>query len=401
MAPYRVLVVDDSAFMRKIICDLIKQDSRFTIVATASTGAEALLALKQHKPDAITMDLEMPEMNGLEALRQIMRIQPTPVIMISGISEDGTRETIKALQLGAFDFIRKPSAGVSPQEVGQQLLEKLAVAVLTRSKSAPVMSRPEIVNKSVPLTETEKLTGAKQAESKPSKPEKIARPKIQFKPAERPAAAQPPKLEQPLPRRTTDSFTDIVAVGTSTGGPRALHQLIGDLPAGFPAPVLVVQHMPPRFTRSLAQRLDSLSRLAVVEAEQGQQVEAGHVYIAPGGLHMELMERKNRYYIHLSETPPRSGHRPSVDVLFESLLPYPKLRRHAVIMTGMGSDGAKGMKLLVEQNIPTAIAEAEETCVVFGMPRSAIEAGAATTVLPLHSIGSYLVSAVGRNSSSS
>ncbi len=267
---------------------------------------------------------------------------------------------------------------------------------MTRSKPVPAVPRPEAVKKPAPPQETRK-----PEEPKLPEPEKIVKPEIKFKPAGRPAVAKPPKREQQRPQKITGSFTDIVAVGTSTGGPRALHQLIGDLPSGFPAPVLVVQHMPPRFTRSLAQRLDSFSNLKVMEAEQGQQVHAGHVYIAPGGLHMELTERAGQYYIHLSETPPRSGHRPSVDVLFESLLPYPKLRRHAVIMTGMGSDGAKGMKSLVEQGIPTAVAEAEETCVVFGMPRSAIEAGAATTVLPLHSIGNFLVSAVGRNSSSS
>lgn len=398
MAPYRVLVVDDSAFMRKIICDLIEQDKQFTVAATAKTGAEALLALQQHKPDVITMDLEMPEMNGLEALQQIMKTRPTPVIMLSGISEDGTRETIKALQLGAFDFIRKPSTTVSAQEVGHSLLEKMTAAVLTASKPSSPVRPPD---KSV--EPPEKARGVKPARPVPAsrtpkQGDKIA-PRGQ---QSRPSVPEPVPAKAPMkpPARPAVSFvgefSDIVAVGTSTGGPRALHQLIADLPANFPAPVLVVQHMPPKFTRSLAQRLDSFSKLHVVEAEQGQQVKVGTVYVAPGGYHMQLSERGGQFYIQLSEDPPRNGHRPSVDVLFESLLAYPKLRRHTVIMTGMGSDGAKAMKQLVDQGIPTAVAEAEETCVVFGMPRSAIESGAARTVLPLQEIAGFLVSVVDR-----
>lgn len=397
MAPYRVLVVDDSAFMRKIICDLIEQDKQFTVAATAKTGAEALLALRQHKPDVITMDLEMPEMNGLEALQQIMKIRPTPVIMLSGISEDGTRETIKALQLGAFDFIRKPSTTVSAQEVGQSLLEKMNAAVLAAMKPSP--SVKPTTKRVSPPGQADEVKPRPVTDPRRPKPTGTVAPK-DVKP--RPPVVAPPPARSPIQPVARPSlphvgeFSDIVAVGTSTGGPRALHQLIADLPAHFPAPVLVVQHMPPKFTRSLAQRLDSFSKLRVVEAEQGQQVKAGMVYIAPGGHHMQLAERGGQFYLQLSDDPPRNGHRPSVDVLFESLLSYPRLRRHTVIMTGMGSDGAKAMKQLVEQGIPTAVAEAEETCVVFGMPRSAIECGAAHTVLPLQEIAGFLVSVVDR-----
>jgi two-component system chemotaxis response regulator CheB len=188
----------------------------------------------------------------------------------------------------------------------------------------------------------------------------------------------------------------VVAIGTSTGGPRALHEVVCSLPHDFPAPVLVVQHMPPKFTRSLAQRLDSFSPLTVVEAEQGMKVQAGFVYVAPGGLHMELAKQDGGYAIRLGEQPQRNGHRPSVDVMFESLAPFRELNIHAVIMTGMGSDGARGMKLLAEQGAASLIAEAEETCIVYGMPRSAVEGGFVKDVLPLGQISSELVKAINK-----
>lgn len=192
----------------------------------------------------------------------------------------------------------------------------------------------------------------------------------------------------------TSSFEHIIAIGTSTGGPRALHEVITSLPAGLSAPVLVVQHMPPKFTKSLAQRLDSFSELEVVEAVQGDKLRAGVVYIAPGGHHMELAKDQGGYYVQLTQKPPRNGHRPSVDVLFESLTPFDELKRHAVIMTGMGSDGARGMKALADSGAESAIAESERTCVVYGMPRCAIENGSVKTVLPLQQIAAELQQAV-------
>jgi two-component system chemotaxis response regulator CheB len=207
-------------------------------------------------------------------------------------------------------------------------------------------------------------------------------------------AAVPLSARSQNAKEPAASFRHLVAIGTSTGGPRALHQVISSLPADFPAPVLVVQHMPPKFTKSLAQRLDSFSALRVVEAERGEKVSAGVVYIAPGGYHMELAKDASGYIISLTEQPQRNGHRPSVDVLFESLIPFREFKRHAVIMTGMGSDGARGMQQLADSGIESTIAESEETCVVYGMPRSAIEMGYVDTVLPLQLIASQLVQAV-------
>lgn len=436
MAPYRVLVVDDSPFMRKIFSDLIVKDPQFTIVATASNGVEAIEAVSKWKPDAITLDLEMPEMNGIEALQHIMKQNPTPIIMLSGISEDNTRETIKALQYGAFDFIRKPSSAFSNDiiQVGELLIEKLKIAVLTKRYTPvseldepvkPIKSKPAIDNvpKSQPAqqqlsnttrspdrkhkqqgehtpapalnkaTSADELNAQSQSKNQLREPiEKYASPLHSKRKAQTPAFVEPQEKEkvQSKPAPKSGTFRHIIAIGTSTGGPRALHEVICSLPEGFAAPVLVVQHMPPKFTKSLAQRLDSFSSLNVIEASQGERIQAGFVYIAPGGYHMEMAKDHSGYYIQLTQQPPRNGHRPSVDVLFESFIPFKELKRHAVVMTGMGSDGAKGLKLLVESGAETAIAEAEETCVVYGMPRTAVEGGSVTAVLPLQSIAAKL-----------
>ncbi|RJE86771.1 chemotaxis-specific protein-glutamate methyltransferase CheB [Paenibacillus sp. 1011MAR3C5] len=430
MATYRVLVVDDSAFMRTIISDLIKQDEQFVIAATATNGAEAVAAAAEHKPDVITMDLEMPVLNGIEALQLIMKQTPTPVIMLSGISEDNARDTIKALQYGALDFIRKPSMSKSGDihQVGEQLLEKLRIAVFARrSKTGTLPERqkpetaaqtdikpePRIKAKQKP-TETPPPSATPLHKAKlepmPEEKRKSAAPKPAEKTAKlekRPIAAsgglsskqptvQPTAAQQQAVRKApgAGTFKHIVAIGTSTGGPRALHEVICSLPSGFPAPVLVVQHMPPKFTKSLAQRLDSFSALTVVEAEQGMRVSAGVVHVAPGGKHMELGKDAAGYFIRLTDQPQRNGHRPSVDVMFESLLPFPEIEWHAVIMTGMGSDGAKGLKALSDGGAATTIAESEETCIVYGMPRAAVECGAAQHVLPLHSIAGRLASTI-------
>lgn len=449
MAPYRVLVVDDSGFMRKIISDLIVRDPQFTIVGTARNGLEAIAAVNELKPDAVTLDLEMPEMNGIEALQRIMNSNPIPIIMLSGISEDNTRETIKALQFGAFDFIRKPSTAVSNDihQVGELLIEKLRIAVLTR-RYQPVITidekteRPVVavkaskpfkrlaieqqLNQVEPLKAPSAHLDKDRVKSRPSRaadkqPKSQVVPPLHTKPKgiqfgqrasinpnsslsarralevdekdngrQQKSDSAPPDIKQ-KGSGTVSTFRHIVAIGTSTGGPRALHEVISSLPSDFPAPVLIVQHMPPKFTKSLAQRLDSFSALHVVEAEQGDRVLAGVVYLAPGGHHMELAKDSAGYYILLTEQPQRNGHRPSVDVLFESMTAFRELKRHAVIMTGMGSDGTKGLKQLIDSGVDSTIAEAEETCVVFGMPRSAIEALSIEKVLPLQHIAAQLV----------
>jgi two-component system chemotaxis response regulator CheB len=364
---YRILVVDDSVFMRKIISDLISEDPELEVIGTARNGKEAVEQVKLQRPHAVTMDVEMPEMNGLEALRHIMKEAPTPVIMLSSLTQEGAAETIHALELGAFDFICKPSGSISLDlyKVKQQLHEKLRAAVKANVRGAPLP--------------------AAHAASPPGLKSPLA------------AAAgngEFPKRRAVKPAGAT-RFEHLVAIGTSTGGPRALHRVVSQLPAELPAPILIVQHMPPNFTKSLAQRLNDASQVNVIEAEDGQLLETGTAYVAPGGWHMAVQrDSAGGYSIRLTKDDPRSGHRPSVDVLFESLVPLKELKRHAVIMTGMGSDGAKGMLALRKSGAVTTIAEAEDTCVVYGMPRAAVELEAASDVVRQHDIARKLVQKV-------
>ena len=401
MEPYRIVVVDDSAFMRKLFTDIIESDPAFTVIAVGKNGREAVELHRRLKPDAITLDLEMPEMNGIEALKIIVAEAGCPVIMLSGISEENTRETITALSLGAFDFIRKPSGpGDEIRKTADALMLRLRTAVTIRRppKPGPPAAReplrPSAKAKPTVPKLTERLPAAREIGSPPISraPEKNVRENAGTRPKQsRPA---PPARAKPAAADTASAFRHIVAIGTSTGGPRALNRLLSELPGDLPAPILIVQHMPPKFTWSLAQRLNSLSALTVKEAEDGEPVLPGVAYIAPGGRHMELASGGRGFVIRLTDAPQRNGHRPSVDVLFESLVPFTELRRHAVILTGMGSDGARGMRRLAESGAVTTIAEAEETCVVFGMPRSAIEEGGASLVLPLHEISARLNEAV-------
>ncbi|MDB4868492.1 MAG: response regulator [Cohnella sp.] len=440
MPIYRVLIVDDSAFMRKVFSDRIDADDDFTVASTASDGEEAIRLAQSLEPDIITMDLEMPRMNGLEALRRIMALRPTPIIMLSAITDNGTRDTIKALQYGAFDFIHKPDTSVrlDIRQVGDELLDKLRIAMESVKKGTFRML-PAVEETGTSLSETnEKQAGIAGNEQEPSpehlygglpEPPEPAEPKLSskeelpqtphmpvkpetagkapVKPEARHASSetghrtptfvpkaspQEVKANSQTKNRPSAMFTQIVAVGTSTGGPRALHELLTGLPGDFEAPLLVVQHMPPKFTLSLAQRLDSFCAIRVREATEGEKVETATAYIAPGGKQMSLSkDSSGTYRIKLTQEGPRSGHMPSVDVLFESLVGHRQLKRHIVLMTGMGSDGAKGMKALQEDGAQTRIAEAEETCVVYGMPRSAVELGAVTHQLPLQRIAPILV----------
>jgi two-component system chemotaxis response regulator CheB len=356
MKVYRVLVADDSFFMRKLISDIISADSRFEVADTARNGREAVEKTKRLRPDAVTLDIEMPEKNGLDALREIMDECPTPVVMLSSLTREGAKETIRALEWGAVDFALKPSGPISLdiRKIGGELLDKLAAAV----KAKPIS--PAAAHPARPL-----VPGGRTRRD----------------PAVPAAAAS-----------SAASFRHLIAIGTSTGGPRALQQVLPAFPAGLPAPVLIVQHMPPNFTKSLSQRLDSVSAIRVVEAEDGMRLTAGTAYIAPGGWHMKLAkDGAQEYSVSLSREEPRSGHRPSVDVLFESLVPYTALARHVVLMTGMGSDGARGMKALKLAGAATTIAEAEETCVVYGMPRAAVELGCVSHIVPRQRIAECLM----------
>ncbi|HEU4965126.1 MAG TPA: chemotaxis response regulator protein-glutamate methylesterase [Bacilli bacterium] len=347
MNPIKVLVVDDSALMRRIISDLLKSDPGIIVVGTAKNGQEAIEIIPKLQPDVLTLDIEMPVLNGLEALPMIWRKYKIPTIMLSSLTQDGAEATIQALELGAFDFVGKPSGSISLDlaKVGDELLAKVKAA---------------------------------------AKKEQIVKSTHYFKPLPKPIPA-PPK---PVP--TGKRVHEIIAIGTSTGGPRALQVVLSHLPASLPAPVVVVQHMPPGFTKSLSQRLDHLCQVRVHEAEDGQVLEEGHVYIAPGDRHMRVIETKpGLYQIRLGLEPPLGGHRPAVDVLFDSLAELSSVRLRAAILTGMGGDGANGMVKIKAQGGLT-IAEAQESCVVFGMPRTAIAKGCVDVVVPLDRVADEL-----------
>ncbi|HSU80465.1 MAG TPA: chemotaxis response regulator protein-glutamate methylesterase [Candidatus Angelobacter sp.] len=338
----RVLVVDDSSFMRKLIRDLIESDPQFQIVGEASNGREAIEKRRALNPDVITLDVEMPIMNGMDALQKIMAENPVPVIMLSSLTKDGTTMTVKALTLGAVDYVAKPT-GAFPLDlnsVQEELIKKLkAVAGSTPPASL------------------------------------LAREKTHFIKME--------SQESPISR--------LLCIGSSTGGPRALQAVLSALPKELPVPVLVVQHMPALFTASLAERLNNVSPLRVKEAEDGEQLENGTVYIAQGGWHMQVKENPHKsYVIQLDASPPIKGLKPSFDRLLESLGPL-KLPILYTILTGMGSDGTKGLKEIKQLTNVYALAESKETSIIYGMPKAAINSGLIDQVLDLHRIASAIV----------
>lgn len=347
MGVIKVLVVDDSLFMRNLIVRLIKEDDSIEVIGTARNGVEGVQMVKDLRPDVVTMDVEMPEMNGMKALECIMDELPTRVIMLSAFTQEGAEITISALQSGAVDFISKPFLTEMSDvgEVKKELVSKIKSAARTslstliaaRNRLNPVVHQPVISKKSGPK-----------------------------------------------------DFKEIVAVGTSTGGPKALQTFLSGLPAQFPSPVFVVQHMPPKFTLSLAQRLNQLCQISVVEAYNNQLVRGGTVYIAPGGYHMNVVKKQGGYRIALHQESQVNGHRPSVDVLFHSVSKLVDVKRHFVLMTGMGSDGARGMAHAKRHGATSTIAECEETCVVFGMPRAAIRLNCVDHVLPVTAIAAKL-----------
>ncbi len=339
----RVLVVDDSAFMRRLLTDLLESSGQIQVVGFARNGIDAVAKNQRLLPDVITLDIEMPEMDGLTALSELMRTRPVPVVMLSSLTQSGARETIEALSRGAIDFVGKPG---SPQEV---LASDL---------------RQEIVDKVLQAAQVEvtKLT--------PFTPPSITAP----------AALQPPASRRPSKSIGGEALR-LVAIGTSTGGPRALHEVMGQLQPDGKTAYLIVQHMPKGFTRSLAERLDSISELTVNEATEGP-VEPDHAYIAPGDYHMTVQLVNGQPHLRLTQTPPVNGHRPAVDVLFDSLAVKPGLCQVAVILTGMGSDGAKGIAALKAAGAYT-IAEDASTAVIFGMPRAAIMTGAVDRIVSL------------------
>ncbi|MCL4426692.1 MAG: chemotaxis response regulator protein-glutamate methylesterase [Firmicutes bacterium] len=393
----RVLVVDDSAFMRKTIADMLAASGEIEVVATARDGLEAVEKAAELKPDVITLDVEMPRLDGLEALRRIMAQNPLPVIMLSSLTQVGAEITIQALMAGALDFVPKPSGAISLDidKVRDELIRKVFLASkvslpqLLRSRrvmagGVSARLRPEMKGRVPPATGGERVVKSPSGQIADPVPRREG---SLDETVGRPSAPGRTDLSSPP---AGGRFRRVVVVGTSTGGPGALHEVIPRLPADLPAPLLVVQHMPPGFTRTLAERLDRLSAVAVKEAEAGDRLEAGQVLVAPGGYHLEVSGQGT---VNLTQSPPQHGVRPAVDVTLESVVAAFGAASLAVIMTGMGFDGARGAAL-VKRAGGLTIAEHESSCVIYGMPRAVVESGLADRVVPLEEIPEAIVDGV-------
>ncbi|GAB6064701.1 protein-glutamate methylesterase/protein-glutamine glutaminase [Deferrisoma palaeochoriense] len=332
----RVLVVDDSAFMRKALQKMLEEDPEIRVVGTARDGLEALAKVRELDPDLVTLDVEMPRMDGLETLQRIMAESPRPVVMVSSLTEEGAEVTLRALDLGAVDYL--------PKNIGANVLEVVKIREALRAKVKAVARKRAQVPRPVPAP-----------------------------------GAEPATVPSLGPAR-------LVAIGASTGGPPALQKVFAELPEGFGAPVVVVQHMPKAFTGAFAKRLDAAGGLSVKEAESGDRLEPGRGFVAPGGRHLVVHRDGRGLVLQVTERPADTLHRPSVDVMFRSVAQVPVPDTLAVVLTGMGSDGAEGAREIRRQG-GRVVAQSAETCVVYGMPRAVVEAGAADAVLPLERIG--------------
>lgn len=339
--PVRVLIIDDSVVIRQLLKDIFARDGEIEVVGTASDPIEGYDKIVQLKPDVLTLDVEMPRMDGITFLQKLMRAHPMPVVMISTLTREGSEVTLRALELGAVDFIAKPTQSIftGMAALSQEIASKVKAAARAR-----------------------------------------VRP---------PAAHVTPVPSAGLPIKRGTTANRLIAIGASTGGPEAIRQVLQGLPAEVP-PIVIVQHMPPVFTRSFAERLDKLCTVRVKEAEDKEILEPGHAYIAPGDYHLQVDHSGSQYRARVVQSEPVNRHRPSVDALFDSVVEASGAATVAVLLTGMGADGARGMRKLRDAGART-IAQDEETCVVFGMPREAIQLGGAEFVLPLPQIAHKVV----------
>jgi len=341
MPPIRVLVVDDSALVRKLLTSVLNQARDIEVVGTAHDPLMAREKIKQLNPDVLTLDVEMPKMDGITFLSNLMRLRPMPVVMVSSLTEAGADVTLQALELGAIDFVTKPKVDLAAQleSYGEEIIAKVRTAAGVRDV-------------------------ARLVERRPVAPRPVARAGF----------------------RTTGV---ILGIGASTGGTEAIRTVLSELPADAPGTV-ITQHIPQAFSGPFANRLDHASALTVREATDGEEIRAGHAYVAPGHLHLRVRRSGARFLCALSEDAPVSGHRPSVDVLFESLAQSAGQNAIGVLLTGMGADGAKGLLAMREAGAQTLIQD-EKTSVVWGMPGAAHKLGAAEVQRPIDSVASTLM----------
>ena len=357
-----VVVTDDSAFMRRAIQKMLEKEPEIRVVGTAASGEECIAMVERLKPDVVTMDVEMPGIGGLEAARSIVEHRGPPVIMVSALTRDGAETTLRALELGAVDFIPKPdSALIDIVNVQRELVEKVKHF---GSRGAYLRA----------MRETMRIQRGTLADARPAAP-----------------PPQPPPRPPSTARR--NGFA-CVAIGTSTGGPVALSQILPKLPAGFPIPIVVVQHMPPGFTRPLAERLDATSRIDVVEGADGMPLAAGVAIIAPAGKQLRLVRSLGTVRVALGDDAQRSLHVPSVDAMAASVGETYGSGALGVILTGMGHDGVQGLRVLKERG-GYVLGQDEASSVVYGMPRAAALAGLVDRVIPLDAVSRTLCELTG------
>lgn len=354
----KILLVDDSALMRSVLCDIINKDERFQVADRATNGLEALDLLTRKTYDAVVLDVNMPKMNGLELLKELQKRRISArVMMASTDTREGAKTTLDALELGALDFVHKPDNAVSCRnaEFRQRFIDVLDA--VTQSK-APSFGKTFVLEEIRTSRKVVELVQKKSASMKGNK---------------------------------------LVAIASSTGGPKALQQVVPRLPKNLKAPVLIVQHMPAGFTLSLAERLDSLSEITVTEAVEGETLAEGHVYLARGGMHMSVVNKAGRYTIHYTDEPPREGVKPCANYMYESLNNSRYDEIVCVVMTGMGADGTKGIANLKTTKKTHVIAQDQSTCAVYGMPKSIVTNGLADQVVALEQIAQEIILNVGVN----
>ncbi len=353
----KILLVDDSALMRRVLCDIIESDERFQVADRATNGLEAFDLLSRNRYDAVVLDVNMPKMNGLQLLERLRRYRiSAKVMMASTDTREGAKTTLDALDLGALDFIHKPDSAVDcrVEDFKERFLRTLDAVACSRPVNFSPLSR---------------IQESRQA-------------------VERAAA---------LAKRSAgrSAGNKIVAIASSTGGPKALQAVIPMLPADLDAPVLLVQHMPKGFTASLAERLNELSQLNVKEAQEGDELQKGTVYVSMGGMHLNVKTNGCRYTIHYSDEPSREGVKPCANYMYESLADSRFDEVVCVVMTGMGADGTEGIRNLREKKKVHVIAQNQETCVVYGMPKNVVNAGFSDQVVPLDQLAQEIALNVG------
>jgi len=374
------MVVDDSALYRQMVKNVLRDVPGVEVVALAKTGAEAISLLTEYAPHLLTLDVQMPDMNGLEVLRELKKMRSSvKAIMLSSLTAQGAKVTTDALLAGAFDFIQKPNsqdANANRDLLRISLIEKVSAFRESMDVKMPRRQELAVAEQLAAIEKSVRVSGARASESLVSRPSEGRDPTSRF--------------GFSVKQNQSRGRIEAVVIGTSTGGPVALREVLPKLPSTLNVPIFVVQHMPARYTKSLSERIAEVSMIPIHEASDGMKIEANHVYIAPGGLHMRLCKSSKGLTIQTNEEPPEHNCRPAVDYTFRSAAEIYGMNLLAVVLTGMGRDGTEGCRV-IKQRGGLVIAQHPEGCVVYGMPKAVVEEQLADRVVPLEKIASWIV----------